>query len=147
MSEKKVITASGGFDPVGSHHCSLILDSAKYGDVIVILNSDEWLVRKKGYYFQTFEERKNILLAIKGVVDVVKAKDDDGTVCQSLREIKPDFFANGGDRKVKNCPEIEVCEELGITMLWGIGGDTKTGSSSQTVEEALIRINQVQDSK
>lgn len=140
MEKIKMVTVSGGFDPIGFHHCGMILDATTYGDVVVILNSDEWLIRKKGYYFQNFEERKNILLSIKGVVAVVKAKDDDGSVCESLREIKPDFFCNGGDRGAKNCPEVDVCNELGITMLWGIGGNTKTGSSSETVANALERI-------
>lgn len=137
---KKRVAVSGGFDPVGSHHCSMILDASNYGDVIVILNSDEWLLRKKGYFFQCFEERKKILSSIKGVIEVIQADDNDGTVCASLEFLKPDIFCNGGDRGKSNVPEIEVCDRLNITMMWGIGGTTKEGSSSQTVEDAINRV-------
>jgi cytidyltransferase-like protein len=131
--QNKIIAVSGGFDPIHIGHVRMILDAAKLGNVLVIANSDEWLVRKKGYSFMPFEERAEILASIKGVMKVVKASDDDDTVCQSLYDNKIDIFANGGDRKNDNVPEVAVCNKLGIEMLWNIGGG-KIQSSSTLVE-------------
>ena len=132
--KRKMIAISGGMDPTTIAHCRLIKDAATYGDVVVILNSDAWLLRKKGYKFMPWEERAEILMAIKGVTDVVQVDDSDGTVCEALRRIRPDYFANGGDRKVGNTPEGDVCAELGIEMLWGVGGTDKVQSSSWLIE-------------
>ncbi len=121
---------SGGFDPIHKGHVKMIRDAARYGDVVVILNSDEWLERKKSYKFMDFEERRYIAASIKGVVLTTGVDDSDGTVCEALRRIKPDFFANGGDRYSTNTPEMAVCEELGIEMLWNIGGGKEQSSSS-----------------
>lgn len=131
--KRKIVAVSGGCDPCHSGHIRMILEAANYGDVVVILNSDDWLIRKKGYKFMDWAERAEILSAIRGVVEVVTVDDTDGTVCEALRRIKPDYFANGGDRKVGNTPEGDVCKELGIEMLWGIGGG-KTQSSSWLID-------------
>ena len=82
-----------------------------------------------------FEERAEILESIKGVRAVVKAKDDDDTVCETLKDLRPTMFANGGDRKGDNVPEVAVCEELSIQMLWNVGGD-KVQSSSWLVDKS-----------
>ena len=131
----KMVAVSGGFDPIHVGHVRMILDASMHGNVIVIANSDEWLRRKKGYVFMPFEERAEILSAIRGVVKVVEASDDDNTVCESLKEIKPDFFANGGDRKKDNTPEMDVCRDLKIEMIWNVGGG-KIQSSSDLVSSA-----------
>lgn len=130
IDDKKIVCVSGGFDPIHIGHVRMIQDASKLGHVIVIANSDEWLERKKGYVFMPYEERQEILYAIKGVVDVVEAKDEDNTVCESLKIIKPHIFANGGDRGDRNTPEMEVCKKLGIQMVWGMGGNDKPQSSS-----------------
>lgn len=132
-NKRKIVAVSGGCDPCHSGHIRMILEAATYGDVVVILNSDDWLMRKKGYKFMSWEERAEILMAIKGVTDVVTVDDTDGTVCEALRRIRPDYFANGGDRKVGNTPEGDVCAELGIEMLWNVGGG-KTQSSSWLID-------------
>ena len=129
---KETVCVSGGFDCIHSGHVRMIQEASQFGDVIIILNSDGWLQRKKGYVFMSWEERAEILSAIKGVSKVVHVNDSDGTVCEALRRIKPTYFANGGDRTDKNTPEIEVCREFGITMIWGIGGG-KVQSSSELV--------------
>lgn len=132
---KKTVMVSGGFDPIHVGHVRMIIDASQFGDVIVVANSDEWLFRKKGYTFMGFLERREILMSIKGVVDVVSVDDEDGTVCSALRIHQPTFFANGGDRTDQNTPEKRVCEELGIQMLWNIGGQ-KIQSSSELVEKS-----------
>ena len=133
--KKTTIAVSGGFDPVHVGHVRMILDAARYGDVIVIANSDEWLKRKKGYFFMPFEERAEILSALKGVQRVIEARDYDDTVCETLRDIKPSFFGNGGDRKENNTPEMDLCRELKIDMVWNLGGG-KIQSSSELVTNA-----------
>ena len=90
------------------------------------------LIRKKGYRFMSFEERKEILYAIKGVTKVILADDADGSVCNTLAEIKPNYFANGGDRVKTNTPEVALCKELNIQMLWNIGGEKIQSSSELT---------------
>jgi len=132
--KQKTVMVSGGFDPVHIGHIRMILEASKYGDVIVVANSDDWLFRKKGFVFMEFDQRAEILSAIKGVIKVSGVDDCDGTVCQAIRKHKPDYFANGGDRKIHNTPEQAVCDELGVQMLWGIGGNDKANSSSTLVE-------------
>ena len=129
------VMVSGGFDPIHVGHVRMIREAAQYGEVIVVANSDDWLYRKKGYNFMGFKERKEILMAIKGVIEVLPVNDKDGTVCSALRHLKPTYFANGGDRTSSNTQEKSVCEELGIEMLWNIGGQ-KIQSSSELVESA-----------
>jgi D-beta-D-heptose 7-phosphate kinase/D-beta-D-heptose 1-phosphate adenosyltransferase len=130
--KRKTVAVSGGFDPVHVGHVRMISEAAKLGDVIIIANSDEWLIRKKGYMFMPYEERQEILYNFKGVIDVIEASDDDGSVCKTLEKIKPDIFANGGDRKNDNVPEVALCNELGIELVWNIGGN-KIQSSSELV--------------
>ena len=132
--KQKIVAVSGGFDPIHVGHVRMILAAAEFGDVIVIANSDNWLMRKKGYIFMPYEERQEILYAIKGVVDVYEAQDDDDTVCKTLEKINPDIFANGGDRKEGNVPEYEVCKKLEIEMKFGVGGLDKPQSSSWLVD-------------
>ena len=135
-SERPTIMVSGGFDPVHAGHIRMIRHAAEYGDVIVIANSDEWLYRKKGFVFMEWERRVEILNAIKGVVLVDSVDDSDGTVCDAIRRHKPDYFANGGDRGRTNTPEQSVCEQLGVELLWSIGGDEKVDSSSDLAKKA-----------
>ena len=134
--KKPTVMVSGGFDPVHAGHIRMIRHAAEFGDVIVIAYSDNWLYRKKGFIFMEWTKRVEILNAIKGVVLVDSVDDTDGTVCEAIRRLKPDFFANGGDRGKSNTPEQAVCEELGIELLWGIGGEEKLDSSSELAKKA-----------
>ena len=138
MSEKrKVVAVSGGFDPVHVGHVQMIEEAAEHGDVMVIINSDDWLLRRKGYVFMPWPEKAYIMSQIKGVTRVVSVDDSDDSVCEALRTHKPDCFANGGDRKKDNTPEMDMCDKLGIQMLWGIGGKDKPQSSSWLVNKFL----------
>jgi len=138
MSEKKkpTVMVSGGFDPVHVGHIRMIREAAKHGDVIVIANSDDWLHRKKGFNFMDFKSRYEVLDAIKGVILVDSVDDSDGTVCDAIKRHKPTYFANGGDRGRENTPEQAVCEELGVELLWGVGGEEKIAASSELVKRA-----------
>jgi cytidyltransferase-like protein len=134
--ENKTVMVSGGFDPVHAGHIRMIRDAANHGDVIIIANSDEWLFRKKGFVFMEWERRVEILNAIKGVILVDSVNDDDGTVCEAIKRHRPTYFANGGDRGRANTPEQSVCEEIGVKLLWGIGGEEKLQSSSELTKKA-----------
>ena len=138
MSKNKTVMVSGGFDPIHVGHVRMIQEAAKHGDVIVIANSDAWLERKKGYIFMPWEERAEIIRSMNGVFDVLPVDDSDGTVCDALRRYSPTYFANGGDRGTKNTPEMQVCEDLGIEMLWEVGGG-KIQSSSDLVKNSKTK--------
>ena len=126
---------SGGFDPPHIGHIRMFKDAAKWGEVVVAMNSDEWLVRKKGYVFMPWIERAEIIREFSSVALVTHFDDSDDTACGAIREFKPDAFANGGDRKKENTPEMDLCDELGVQMLWGIGGKDKPQSSSWLVNK------------
>ena len=131
----KIIVVSGGFDPVHSGHIEYFRAAKECGDkLIVALNSDKWLEKKKGKFFMPFSERESIVSSIRFVDMVIDFKDDHmGSCIHALEKIKiqyPDdeiFFANGGDRNKKNIPEMSVKD---INFLFSIGGDNKKNSSS-----------------
>lgn len=131
----KTVLVSGGFDPVHSGHVEMFMQAAMKGRVVVALNSDEWLERKKGYVFMPFRDRKLVVSAMRAVHYVTGVDDGDGTVLEAIRRIRPDYFANGGDRTSDNTPELELCYQLGIEPLFGIGG-FKQMSSSGLVDRA-----------
>lgn len=130
-----IIVVSGGFDPIHSGHIEYLKSAKEYGDkLIVALNSDSWLEKKKGKPFMSFNERKSILEVIQYVDEVIDFDDDDkGSCINALEKIKnlyPNnkiFFANGGDRNIENIPEMSVS---GIEFLFGVGGNNKKNSSS-----------------
>lgn len=130
-----IVALSGGFDPIHEGHIDLIKEASSYGNVVVILNSNAWLKRKKGYIFMRWEQRAAILKELRSIYDVIPVNDLDNTVCEALRRLKPDYFANGGDRTLDNTPELSLCEELGITPLFNIGGG-KVASSSELIRAA-----------
>ena len=162
MKDKKVIILSGGFDPIHSGHVEMFKNAKEQADyVIVCLNSDEWLTKKKGINFLDFQERSNILSSMKYVDQIVKFDDDEfGSAVNGLKKILEDkhlyekiltdktyltdgevyseetcevefYFGNGGDRNPKSTPSLEqkFCEENGIGLLWGLGGNKSNSSS------------------
>ena len=131
----KISVVSGGFDPLHSGHINLLESAASYGDkLVVLLNSDEWLTRKKGRPFMPFEERKIIVSSLRVVYDVIGCVDEDQTVCETLRFISENYegvkrFCNGGDRTSgENTPEHKVCLELGIESVYGLGDKIQSSS-------------------
>ena len=127
------VCISGGFDPIHDGHINLIVEAKKLGDHLVcILNNDDFLVRKKGNtFYPSVEVRKKILEHIREIDEVVIAIDEDQSVCKTLELIKPDIFANGGDRNTEtDILETEVCNRIGCRMVFGVGGNYKTNSSS-----------------
>lgn len=135
------VAVSGGFDPLHIGHVELMEEAKKLGDyLIVIVNNNNWLMKKKGFVFMDENERKAIIEAIKYVDKVVLTEHpenpSDMSVCQTLEKIKPDIFANGGDRKPDGdpIPEVELCNRLGINLVYNIGKSGKIQSSSDLVK-------------
>ncbi|NBO18239.1 MAG: hypothetical protein EBV03_03250 [Proteobacteria bacterium] len=133
-----MVCVSGGFDPLHAGHLALLADAARHGPLTVILNSDAWLLRKKGFVFLPWQQRAAIISDLRYVAAVVPVDDTDGTVCEALTRLKPAFFANGGDRKPGNTPETSLCEKLGIGLLWNMGGG-KAESSSEVARRAWVQ--------
>lgn len=129
-----IVAISGGFTILHHGHIRLIKAAREYGDVMVILNSDDWQMRKYGKIIMPYEQRAEVLYEIKGVLDVIPVNDDDGTVCKTLEVLRPDYFANGGDRTAQNTPELKLCRNLGIRTLFNVGGE-KVASSSDIAFE------------
>ena len=123
------IVVSGGFDPIHIGHVRMIQDASKLGELTVILNTDDFLMNKKGFVFMPFDERKEILENIKGVSKVFDCIDKDQTVCETIKLLRPDIYCNGGDRFEDNIPEKELCEGLGIEMKFNVGGEKIQSSS------------------
>lgn len=135
-----VIVVSGGFDPIHSGHIEYLKSARSKGDILVVcLNSDQWLEKKKGKYFLQFSERAAILEAISYVDKVIDFEDDNLGSCinglRKVQEIFPNdqiFFCNGGDRNKDNIPEMSL---EGINFLFSVGGDNKINSSSSILKK------------
>jgi D-beta-D-heptose 7-phosphate kinase/D-beta-D-heptose 1-phosphate adenosyltransferase len=132
----KVVLITGGFDPIHSGHIAYFKAARELGDRLVVgVNSDAWLSRKKGKPFLKIDERAAIVEAIKGVDGVVLFNDDDGSAKDAIkvtRKVFPDWhivFANGGDRTKENIPEMSV-DDSNISFVFGVGGEDKKNSSS-----------------
>lgn len=140
------MAVSGGFDPIHIGHVRMFKEAKAFGDhLIVILNNDNWLRNKKGFVFMPEKERKEIIESIFGVDQVVLTEHEigevDRSVCKTLKKLKPHIFANGGDRKPDGdpVPEVELCRELGIEIVYNIGTGGKVQSSSWLVDKAKKR--------
>jgi cytidyltransferase-like protein len=156
MSAKKpvIVVVSGGFDPIHVGHVRLFEQAKALGDrLIVILNNDNWLKKKKGQVFMKQDERKEIIEAFRAVDGVVVSEHEenpaDMSVSAKLAELHPDIFANGGDRNEKDAAnpasslykDIEVCKKLGIKMVFAVGQGGKVQSSSWLLKEYLDRAS------
>lgn len=138
----KYYIVSGGFDPLHEGHISMIKASKERSDgVIILLNSDEWLIRKKGKNFLDFKTRLCICQNIKGVIDTFGFDDADNSACDGIKKARlkyPDaelVFANGGDRTKDNIPEGETAKKYNIALEFGVGGENKENSSSWILDK------------
>jgi cytidyltransferase-like protein len=134
-----IVLVTGGFDPLHSGHISYLNHAGHLGDFLIVgLNSDNWLTRKKGRSFMSWHERMVVLDNLHMTDRVIEFDDSDGTACDAIRKVKnmfPDnkiIFANGGDRRKDNIPEMAVDN---VEFVFGIGGEDKKNSSSWILEE------------
>lgn len=136
----KFVVVTGGFDPIHSGHIDYIREASKLGDVLIVgVNSDSWLTRKKGKPFMPWIERAEIVNSLKWVDHVFDFDDSDDSACELLERLKRSWigrddeiiFANGGDRNSTNNREAKV---EGITFVYGVGGSNKKNSSSDILK-------------
>lgn len=140
-AKKEVVVAvSGGFDPIHIGHARYFNEAKKLGTkLVVILNNDNWLMKKKGYVFMPQEERRELIEALSAVDEVVFTEHEpdpsDMSVSAELLKLRPHIFANGGDRKKGVVPENAVCKKIGCKAVFGVGRGGKVQSSSWLVEK------------
>lgn len=141
---KKIVLVTGGFDPLHSGHIAYFKSARQLGHRLVVgLNSDKWLTRKKGRPFLPFEERAAIIKELKMVDEVIEFDDDDDTACHAIYKMLSTHgenttivFANGGDRNNGTTPEYEMYKnQYGLEFAWGVGGNNKMNSSSWILDE------------
>ena len=137
----KIVLITGGFDPLHSGHIAYFKAAKTLGDILIVgLNSDDWLVRKKGAAFMPWNERLCIINNLSMVDEVYTFDDDDGSAkhfIQQARAHYPDaelIFANGGDRTKDNIPEMDVVDS-NLSFAFGVGGENKINSSSWILQE------------
>ncbi len=154
--KKIVVAVSGGFDPIHIGHIRMFERARALGDeLVVILNNDNWLRAKKQHIFMPQEERKEVLESLRPVDRVILTKHgkhpkgpQEMSVSRELRKIKPDIFANGGDRNEKNAAnpasslywDINTCGHLGTEMVFNIGHGGKIQSSSWLLDEYVKKV-------
>lgn len=137
----KIVLVTGGFDPLHSGHIEYFKEAKKLGDkLIVAVNSDKWLERKKGKSFMSFAERASVIRALTGVDFVIDFNDDDDTAKHAIEMVRMSYprntiiFANGGDRVDTNIPEMDI-KDSNVKFVFGIGGFNKANSSSWLLQE------------
>lgn len=138
-SKKKkpvIVAVSGYFNPLHVGHLDMIEMAKKLGDKLVVIVNNDYQVKLKGSVpFMTLADRVRIIKALRAVDEVFVSIDRDKTVCKSLSKIRPDIFANGGDRHTLNdVPEYPVCQKLNISMVDGLG--KKIRASSELIKKA-----------
>ena len=141
---ERIVLVTGGFDPLHSGHIDLFNEAKKLGDTLIVgVNTDEWLTRKKGRPFMPFEERHAIVSNLKMVDDTVSWDDSDDSACGAIFKLmctkahnKKIIFANGGDRDKDNIPELKLYGDVPqVEFAFGVGGDFKKNSSSWILQE------------
>ena len=127
----RLVMVSGGFDPIHIGHVRMFEKAKKLGDkLLVVINCDDWLVRKKGKKFMSSKDRAEIIQSLRCVDAVHVLESDRPDVSEAIERFKPAIFANGGDRKAeKDIPESEVCKRLGVKMVFNVGGGKLRSSS------------------
>jgi cytidyltransferase-like protein len=140
---KKIVLITGGFDPLHSGHIAYINAARELGDSLIVgVNSDEWLRRKKGQEFMPWQERATIISALHNVDRVINFDDSDNSAKDAIKKVRAIhprariIFANGGDRTKENIPEMDLLQEmLHLEFVFGVGGEDKKNSSSWILQE------------
>lgn len=141
----KVVVASGFFDPIHAGHIQYLKQAKALGDkLIVIINSDEQAILKKGFVLMPLEQRIAIIRELSCVDSIMVAVDEDGSVCNSIRALRPHIFAKGGDRFASEIPEAKICRELNIAIVDGLGD--KIFSSRTVIKELMKNMETIPDS-
>jgi D-beta-D-heptose 7-phosphate kinase/D-beta-D-heptose 1-phosphate adenosyltransferase len=135
MHESTIVLATGGFDPIHSGHIAYLKSAKSLGDMLIVgLNSDEWLERKKGRAFMPWNERLCILNNLVMVDEVYTFDDEDGSARKFIHQVRAHYptakliFANGGDRTESNIPEMDIVDS-NLEFAFGVGGTDKKNSS------------------
>ena len=140
----RVVLVTGGFDPLHSGHIAYFKEAKKLGDHLIVgLNSDDWLTRKKGRPFMPFEERAAIIKELEVVDEVIGFNDNDDSACSAIGQVLATkgtswrvIFANGGDRHMTTTPEYTTYKDCkDVAFAFGIGGENKANSSSWILDE------------
>lgn len=138
---KTIVLVTGGFDPIHSGHIAYFNKSKELGDKLIVgVNSDNWLFRKKGKSFMPWEERATIVAAIQGIDRVINFDDSDNSAKDAIRKVRQlhptdkIIFANGGDRTSSNIPEMDIVDD-NLEFAFGVGGEDKKNSSSWILQE------------
>jgi D-beta-D-heptose 7-phosphate kinase/D-beta-D-heptose 1-phosphate adenosyltransferase len=138
---KTIVLITGGFDPIHSGHIAYFKAAKTLGDYLIVgVNSDAWLTRKKGRSFMPFSERFCIVNNIVGVDETIKFNDDDGSAKGAIHKVRKQYpnariiFANGGDRTSTNIPEMDIVDD-NLEFTFGVGGEDKKNSSSWILQE------------
>lgn len=158
MQEKKIhkkqiiVAVSGGWDPIHVGHIRLMEEAKKLGDkLVVIINNDNWLKKKKGFVFMPQHERKEVIKALRSVDRVIFTKHPpnpkDMSISRELQNLRPHVFANGGDRNKKDAAnpnsslykDIRTCEKVGIEIVYNVGKGGKVQSSSWLLSKYFER--------
>ena len=125
----KIVCVSGYFDPFHVGHLEYFETAKKLGDhLLVVVNNDLQAQLKKGKSFMPEEQRLRVIRALKIVDQAILACDKDRTVCETLRYVRPDIFANGGDQTNDSIPEASICKELNIELVDGLGNKIQSSS-------------------
>lgn len=138
---RKIVLVTGGFDPIHSGHISYFKEASKLGDWLVVgINSDEWLTRKKGKPFMPYSERETVISELRCVDEVVLFDDSDDSAKDAIQKLLWYYddaiiiFANGGDRGRDNIPEMDLQSDR-VAFVFGVGGNDKKNSSSWILKE------------
>lgn len=136
---RKIVLVTGGFDPIHSGHIEYLKAAKQLGDVLIVgVNSDDWLTRKKGRPFMPITERVTLIENLSMVKHVILFNDNDNTAIEAIKNVKAMYphdkivFANGGDRTKDNIPEMVFDD---VEFVFGVGGENKANSSSWILEE------------
>src|SRR4029078_13045868 len=139
MSKEIIVVASRHFEIFHHGHLNYLQLAKKLGDkLIVIVSNDRQAKLKKGSVFMTAKERIQIIREFKCVDFVIEAVDDDPSVCKTLALLHPDIFAKGGDRTIDNIPETDICKQLGIKIVDGLGEKIQ---SSRTLMAGIEKMD------